>query len=669
MGKSVLNLFWVARTLFSLLAFFLVSFKCPAGLHFNETIIKKKSLPDDQNMVAVFHFQNTGNHEEKILRMDSSCGCTIPKLDKTVYAPGEHGKVTAVFDFGDRVGDQIKEIRVITASAPKTPIVLTLETTIPSLLELVPRVITIEGSFSPETEVLPVEINTDKSQRLESITAISKDNLFSVSVLESINPNQRTLHLKRPATILKGRYTIEIIAKFSSGLKKSKKLWILVPYTIGLPERPDTLSPEESPIVSSGPAKAQTIAPSEGHNQIPLLSSVVTPIALDNGITNAISYLTHHCSSSGRFTYVQNRSPSRVTDSRESANQLAQTGRYNIVRHAGVLYSLALAYKRELDVGNQIQAEKLMGTIRRAAGYLRTYIGDVPGIPAGRALWSRPGEEVRSATPVAKLGATGLGLAALSIVETISPKTTPREELAAMAHFLVTSQRNDGSFVSKFDIEGRPESGFTSLYYPGEAILGLVKFYELDKNPDWLAAATKGMTYLAQIRKEQGSAPPDHWALLATEALIEFIDDSSVRALFIEHIKQISFTILQEPLLAPKIPADSKLVALCPIAARLEGMCAVLSILNKNQLPRFDLITEIKSVLEPNIALLLHAQISSGDLIGGTPKYLDTVPHSTPSNVNVIRIDYVQHVLAALIGYENLIQTRILESTKDNRTK
>ncbi len=88
-------------------------------------------------------------------------------------------------------------------------------------------------------------------------------------------------------------------------------------------------------------------------------------------------------------------------------------------------------------------------------------------------------------------------------------------------------QKNDGSFYSKYIPEkGGRDDSWTSLYYPGEAALGLLMLYEKDPSPEWLQGAADAMSYLSRIRYNKIIVEADHWALIATAKLLKQYDHS-----------------------------------------------------------------------------------------------------------------------------------------------
>lgn len=90
----------------------LASPACVAGLTWeNPEVI----MDLDSSMAggeAVFNFVNDGTAPVKILNIKPGCGCTVPVLDKSEYAPGERGSLSARFTTGERRGSYHVPIQV-----------------------------------------------------------------------------------------------------------------------------------------------------------------------------------------------------------------------------------------------------------------------------------------------------------------------------------------------------------------------------------------------------------------------------------------------------------------------------------------------------------------------------------------------------------------------------
>jgi len=176
-------------------------------------------------------------------------------------------------------------------------------------------------------------------------------------------------------------------------------------------------------------------------------------------------------------------------------------------------------------------------------------------------------------------------------------------------------QTPEGSFFSKY----RPGVGLScdgeSLYYPGEAALGLIELYELDHSRQWMEAAARALSSLAKSRQDANDIPDDHWAIIATEKLISHYDRAaspSSRDELIRHARDICRAMLAEQVTAAH---DPKLVGgftpdgrTTPTATRLEGLLAALEFL-----PREDaaLRARIETAAKLGVAFLLRTQIVS----------------------------------------------------------
>lgn len=361
--------------------------------------------------------------------------------------------------------------------------------------------------------------------------------------------------------------------------------------------------------------------------------------ALHEAIHRSADYLEQAVLETGQFRYLINLNPKiRVPET------------YNVLRHAGALYAMALY---EEWAHNQ----KLGEEIKRSVDYFRiTFIGPVEGIADVDAVWSPP--EITNRYPLqAKLGGTGLGLVALTAIEKILPGTTSEEELRRLGRFLLYMQKEDGSFYSKFiPRQGGRSDRWISLYYPGEAALGLALLFELDPDPQWLEGARRALLYLARIRAGRGShVEADHWALLATRQLLQIGSlDSEDRERLISHAKQICRKILSERHRSPINPFHSGSIGrsgdTTPTATRLEGLLAALDFLPPTEAA---LRESIVKAIRSGIPFLLRGQVKTGKHAGAVIQTVSPFPFiKVGRRSQEVRIDYVQHAMSALMQYD-----------------
>lgn len=367
---------------------------------------------------------------------------------------------------------------------------------------------------------------------------------------------------------------------------------------------------------------------------------------LATAIERAGAYLNAAVGPDGQFVYR------RWPDGGESK----QGDRYNVLRHAGTLYVLAI-YDRSWRTDPAQRA-----ALRRAGGFLWDCCpAPPPHRPDLLAVWSPPELEGPNKPLQAKLGGAGLGLAALLELEKVEPDFTPLEDLRRLGRFILYLQKSNGDFYAKYiPSRGGRRDNWVSLYYPGEAALGLALLYERDPDPAWLRGAAAAIAYLARQRAGQMDIPADHWALLATARLWPLLDGPVdlplSRALALHHARLIVLAMLQEqdrvtgdPRLNGAFTADGRPT---PTATRLEGLLAALTFL-----PHEDdgLRARVEVAAHRGVGFLLCAQIQSGPLIGGWPRVTPGREGKTArAGDEAVRIDYVQHALGALLQYHAL---------------
>ena len=399
-----------------------------------------------------------------------------------------------------------------------------------------------------------------------------------------------------------------------------------------------------------------------GVTSMPSPSVMAKSLTLEQRIGLAAAYLEKCVKDSGRFVYKRDLNGNETV-----------SAQYNFLRHAGTLYAMALS---ENSSPHLLQREK----IKKAADYLiDCCLEPVDGQPDLLAVWSHPTLRGRPQAPLqAKLGGTGLALAALIQAREVLPGIIEIDRLRKMGNFLLFMQNNDGSFVSKYypDRDPPKDTTWESLYYPGEAALGLVMLYEIDNDLRWLEAAIDALRYLSRKRENQQSVEADHWALMATERLFRQEPATlqsgapgtipwsaapgkiSIKENLRRHGERIVDSILAEQIqetsnlcLYGGFSMDGRIT---PTATRLEGLLAAHAIL-----PPGERRANVADSIRLGFDFLVRNQITEGINTGGFARYSLSCSHTDRSR-NAIRIDYVQHSLAAFIGYQEF--TRTLDS-------
>ena len=217
----------------------------------------------------------------------------------------------------------------------------------------------------------------------------------------------------------------------------------------------------------------------------------ISRIQLQQAIELASSFIYDQVEPSGRLIYR-----------RKFGDEKFRTSKYNLLRHAGTVYSLYL-YDNIYQQASSNSQKRFFKIRKNLISYMKkNYIKPMKNMYG---MVSKKSEEGISVTKV-KLGGLGLGLVAMAgyAEESGSVSDQDKKIMNGLAEFILLLQNNDGSFTSAFNWEKKEKDYSTnSLYYPGEASLGLIFLYIFDKNPRWLEAGKKALSYLATTRKDQ----------------------------------------------------------------------------------------------------------------------------------------------------------------------
>ena len=231
-------------------------------------------------------------------------------------------------------------------------------------------------------------------------------------------------------------------------------------------------------------------------------------------------YLVRAQQPSGQFDYEY-----------DALSNTVPGNRYNIIRHAGAAVSLFDLYEETKD-------HRYLESALRAVDYLKTRFQLAPAEleahemdPASRTTKAYRLNFQGSGTQAiyvldydgkSRLGANGLALLALTKEIRLAPKPSDKTMADGLAVAITQVQRTDGSLGMYYSASKEEEEEGYSLYYPGEAMLGMMELYRLTRNPRLLATVKRGADYLIDSERAQESLPADAWFIQALELLHEF---------------------------------------------------------------------------------------------------------------------------------------------------
>jgi hypothetical protein len=316
----------------------------------------------------------------------------------------------------------------------------------------------------------------------------------------------------------------------------------------------------------------------------------------------------------------------------DAADDRFETHTYNIVRHAGAALSLLDLYKETRDV-------RYLESARRAVYFLKTRFRHGRG---------RNTIYVLDYDGKAKLGANGLALVALAKQIQLDPKSADRKSAAGLANLILAMQRRDGSFETRFSIRQNDPSGTASLYYPGEAMLGLIRLFELNHDKQLLEAARRAANFLVDSQSRMSSLPADAWLMQALEALHKIGHEKE----YAGHTMALAEAMIADQYtdndpenyaggFGPGSPRAT------PAASRAEGLVSAYRIARLTGDPR---ASKIAASLKASARFQLAQQFTARNS-ASLPKPRRAAGGFREGLTSMkIRIDFVQHNISSLLG-------------------
>lgn len=366
---------------------------------------------------------------------------------------------------------------------------------------------------------------------------------------------------------------------------------------------------------------------------MPVRPKTVTPEALLRDVHAGADYLARMTHPDGQFEYKYDP----VTDTGAKG--------YSMLRHAGTIYAMMCAYDEEHD-------PSWLDAAKRAIGYMKAHsvaVGDTTYITDGT-------EEEQQ-----KVGGAGLALVAFAQYATSTGDKSDLEAMRAMARFILKQQYADGHFRANEDVTREAPKGpklkKETWYYPGEAMLGLMRLYAIDPDPNWLAAAQHAADFLINVRDVKRTIKdqiPDHWLSYALHDLYVVTKNRA----YAEHANKIAEEIMGANRRFELLPMDDLHGAFVEegestlSATRLEALTSTI------QLTRY-MGGDPKKLLATALRV---AVFSTSQQLDADGDYFAKVPAKAIGGVREslvnddIRIDYVQHAMCAWLRLARLLR-------------
>ncbi len=319
---------------------------------------------------------------------------------------------------------------------------------------------------------------------------------------------------------------------------------------------------------------------------------------------------------------------------------------YNILRHAGTTYSILETYELMPD-------DELLYVAELAINYI---IGKIKDFEVNGKSVSVVVEK-----DTIKLGGNALAIIMLAKYTQITKNYEFMELMQRMATYICETQDKIGEFIiQKQRYSTKEKYNFKSEYYPGEAILSLIRLYKLDGNRVWLSCAELASQYLINVRDRYANLNTiihDHWLLYALNELYRV----QPQQFYIKHVLLITNAIMKSQITGkienpnwngayslPHIRLEST-----PTATRSEGLCAAYHLLYENGYKSE--AAKIKNAIEQGINFQLQNQLCPESVIAYKNKKLCLGAFKRGLTRFDLRIDFTQHNISSLIAYYNIL--------------
>lgn len=182
---------------------------------------------------------------------------------------------------------------------------------------------------------------------------------------------------------------------------------------------------------------------------------------------------------------------------------------YNSLRHASTTYSMLEAYELTED-------EFILEAAANALAYLqKNFIYEKEDL----AFLIEP--ELREV----KLGGAAATLLAFTKYMKITGNKTYLPLCRKIANAILSLQDKDGKFTHVLEYPTlEVKDIFRIVYYDGEAVFGLLRLYEIDRDSRWLEAAAKSFNHFIRDNYWQNH---DHWLSYCANEITKYIPDEA----------------------------------------------------------------------------------------------------------------------------------------------
>ncbi len=343
------------------------------------------------------------------------------------------------------------------------------------------------------------------------------------------------------------------------------------------------------------------------------------------GATLGGNYLARNINEDGSFVYKYNAKEDKIYSE------------YNMLRHAGTVYAL-------LELYDVTKNKKYLNTAESALKYLKGSIKKCPE-PNSNLDCVYEGDKM-------KLGGNALSILAFTEYQKVTNSDKYLSDAVSLTEWMLKTQTEQGEFKIHSQFKDGAISDMVSEYYPGEAIYALMSIYEMTKEDKYLSGAKRAVNWIIDVRdnnKTSKDISHDHWLLYGIKELYKY--DLSEK--YVEHVKKIvdGIVALQHTKNVPFewVGGYYNPPRSTPTATRGEALSSAYEIFKKANENEY--AEKAYTTLQRGVIFELRTLID-GKVARSYPKPVKCLGgFRSALNLDVVRIDYVQHNISALLGY------------------
>ena len=201
---------------------------------------------------------------------------------------------------------------------------------------------------------------------------------------------------------------------------------------------------------------------------------------------------------------------------------------YNILRHAGSVYSLIRYYDYSHDSNVKEKIEKSIDYLLKNA--TKKYNNDTV------LVYEDTSEEI-------KLGGNALSLLMLSEYKLVFGDNRYDDVAKKIANGILLFQKSDGSLNHVLDLSFNLKDKYRTSYYDGEAAYGLLKYYEVSKNKKYYNSAKK---IIDMFIKKNYTKYGDQWVSYSLNQFLKFNKDNKYIKFALDNYNKDSFDYITD---------------------------------------------------------------------------------------------------------------------------